>query len=67
VLRTQVTRHVDARLTIGHVLPPGAEVAAVTLDGRAVEYSLQTTARGREVLVSVGAGATLNRLAVRLR
>jgi len=51
---TEVTRALPARLTIGHVLPAGAHVASVTLDGRSVRYTVRDTNRGREVLVDAG-------------
>ncbi len=66
VLRTVVDRHLSARLTIGHVLPDGAEVAAVRLDGRKVPYEVVRTARGAEVRVDAGAGAGRSALRVRL-
>jgi hypothetical protein len=42
---------VHAQLTVGAVLPAGAQVSAVTLDGQPVGYQLVTTARGTEVHV----------------
>jgi hypothetical protein len=42
-----------ARLEVGHVLPAGASVRAVRLDGRRVEARTERTARGLEVTVEV--------------
>lgn len=54
-LRTTVTRHsAGAALTIGQVLPAGAHVAAVTLNGRSVAATVRHTARGDEVVVTAG-------------
>jgi hypothetical protein len=53
-LTTVVRQQVRAALTIGHVLPAGATVAGVTLDGRTVAFTTQDTARGTEVLVDAG-------------
>jgi hypothetical protein len=49
-LRTEVTARLRAHLTLGVVLPPGAGVADVRLDGRPVPYRVVRTARGTEVL-----------------
>jgi hypothetical protein len=43
--------HLRAALTVGVVLPAGANVATVTLDGRRVPFSIVRTARGAEVHV----------------
>lgn len=52
-LRTVVALHsVDTSLLIGQVLPAGAKVASVTLDGRPVTYTLRQTTRGTEVVAS---------------
>ncbi|WP_432479727.1 hypothetical protein [Nocardioides sp. GXQ0305] len=56
-LTTTVTRDLSAELTIGHVLPEGAEVSAVTLDGEPATYDVRDTARGQEVVVDAGAGS----------
>jgi hypothetical protein len=45
-----------AKLTLGAVLPAGATVAGVRLDGRPAAYRQQSTARGSEVLLSAGTG-----------
>jgi hypothetical protein len=39
------------RLTIGHTLPAGLDVEAVTLDGAPAAYEVVETIRGREVRV----------------
>ncbi|HEU4948868.1 MAG TPA: glycogen debranching protein [Kribbella sp.] len=53
VLTTDVrVRGVGATLTIGAVLPTGATVSAVTLDGHDTPYELVKTARGTEVHVT---------------
>jgi hypothetical protein len=51
-LRTDVqVKGVAARFTTGAVLPDGATVRSVTLDGRSASYQLVTTTRGVEVHV----------------
>jgi hypothetical protein len=50
-------RGIGAEVTVGAVLPTGAEVRAVRLDGRHTAYKLVTTARGTEVHVA-GKGST---------
>jgi hypothetical protein len=56
---TEVSRHVTAKLTIGHTVPRGAEVASVILNGDQVEdYRVRESNRGKEVLVNVSAAAT---------
>jgi hypothetical protein len=57
-LTTEVTRHVGVHLTIGHVLPSGATVGAVTLNGVAVTYQVQDTAHGRQVVVDAGTASS---------
>jgi hypothetical protein len=47
---------VRARLTLGTVLPAGAEVASVTLDGRRAGARLVPTARGDELVTTTGPG-----------
>jgi hypothetical protein len=50
-LRTAVTdRSTSASILIGQVLPSGANVASVTLDGKPVAYTVRQTARGSEVV-----------------
>ncbi len=63
-LTTTVNRHLTASLLIGHVLPDGAEVTSVTLDGAPVEYDVRTTARGEEVAVDAPSGTGTNLLVV---
>ena len=46
----QVNAAVKARLTLGAVLPAGATVASITLDGRPVATQRITTARGDELI-----------------
>ncbi len=60
-LRADVTaKGVGASVTIGAVLPSGAKVKQVTLDGRAATYKLVTTSRGVEVqLPARGASSAL--------
>ena len=59
VLRTAVTDHgTGAALTIGALLPSGAHVASVTLDGHATASQLVQTARGTEVHVDGGTGGS---------
>jgi hypothetical protein len=60
-LRTDVTvKGVGASVTIGAVLPSGAKVKNVTLDGRTATYKLVTTTRGVEVQVPArGASSAL--------
>src|SRR4029453_18170809 len=54
-LTTTVTRHLSADLLIGHVLPQGAQVSSVTLNGMATTaYEVRSTARGEEVVVDTG-------------
>ena len=59
VLRTTTTDHgTGAAMTIGALLPQGAGVGSVTLDGHAATYQLVQTARGTEVHVDAGTGGT---------
>jgi hypothetical protein len=51
VLSVRVDAAVHARLTIGVVLPAGARVASVKLDGRSAGAQRTSTARGRELTV----------------
>jgi hypothetical protein len=61
VLRTTVRiKDVSATVTVGAVLPAGAKVKAVSLNGHGTQYKVVTTARGSEVRVPVtGATAAL--------
>lgn len=59
-LRTVVsTRSLDASLVIGQVLPAGAKVASVTLDGRSAPYTLRQTSRGNEVVTPAHSGQSV--------
>ncbi len=64
LLRTVVHQDRRWRLTIGAVLPAGAAVAEVRLDGRRHGYRVVRTARGREVRVDAGRGLGRTSLAV---
>ncbi len=66
-LTTTVTRHLSASLLIGHVLPEGAEVTTVTLDGAPASYDVRETARGREVVVDAGTASGTDVLVVSYR
>jgi hypothetical protein len=55
-LRIDVNARLACRLSMGAVLPAGAAVAGVRLDGHPVEYRVVTTARGTEVHVDTGSG-----------
>jgi len=66
-LTTTVTRDLRTRLRIGHVLPPDAEVTAVTLDGAPVAHRERQTARGRDVVVDAGPGSGTSVLVVSYR
>jgi hypothetical protein len=66
-LTTTVNLRVDAALTIGHVLPDGARVRSVHLDGRRVDHVTVDTARGSEVHVAAGTGPGRHKLEVTLR
>jgi len=53
-LRTEVTHAGSLRLVIGAVLPEGADVDTVELEGQPVDHDVVTTARGDEVRVRAG-------------
>ncbi|HEV7899302.1 MAG TPA: hypothetical protein VGP31_15830 [Planosporangium sp.] len=55
-VRVEVDARVSCRLSIGAVLPAGAAVAGVRLDGHHAAYRLARTARGTEVVVDGGPG-----------
>ncbi|MCM2579619.1 hypothetical protein [Streptomyces meridianus] len=66
-LTTAVTRHgLDSALTIGHVLPAGAKVGSVTLDGKPVAYRIVTTARGQQAVAEAGSADGRSTLVVHL-
>jgi hypothetical protein len=55
---TTVTDTDDTRVRefrIGHTLPRGSQVVAVTLDGRPAPHEVRTTNRGEEVWVRADA------------
>jgi hypothetical protein len=57
---TKVSNFVGAKLTIGHTIPRGAEVASVTLNGGnvpATDYRVRETNRGKEVVVDATTAA----------
>ncbi|WP_203591311.1 hypothetical protein [Streptomyces sp. SID13031] len=65
-LRTEVhTKGLAATVTVGAVLPAGAKVRTVTLDGRAAQYKLVTTARGTEVRVTARGSHSTVRITLR--
>lgn len=66
-LTTTVTRRLTAGLLIGHVLPDGAQVTRVTLNGKTAKYDVRATARGREVVVQAPAGSGTTTLEVSYR
>jgi hypothetical protein len=67
-LRTEVTARVPgADLVIGQVLPSGASVASVTLDGKRVAYTVRQTARGSEVVTDAGDHGGRSVLTITLR
>jgi len=68
VLRTTArVTGVNAALTIGAVLPDGASVGTVRLDGRSVPYQVVRTARGAELRVDAGTVSGSTTLMVTLR
>jgi hypothetical protein len=67
-LRTVVTsREPGTHLLVGQVLPSGAAVASVTLNGRSVPYEVRRTARGGEVVADAGSRGGRSTLVVTLR
>ena len=66
-LVTTVDRRVRTTLTIGAVLPKGATVAGVTVDGGHPQFQLISTARGTEVVVNLTAAGGSTKLVVKLR
>jgi hypothetical protein len=55
-IRVEVAARLAVQLTVGTVLPAGATVAGVQLDGHPVAYHVVMTARGTEVVVDGGTG-----------
>jgi hypothetical protein len=66
-LVTTVKQDRRSALTIGALLPAGAKVSTVRLDGHKVSYRVVTTARGREVRVAGGREVGRTALVVRYR
>ena len=64
-LETTVHQNRSWKLTIGALLPRGAAVRSVRLDGHRVRYTVVQTARGRQVLVNAGRGRGTSELVVR--
>ncbi|MFC9689930.1 glycogen debranching protein [Kribbella sp. NPDC056951] len=59
-LRTDLTVHnLKADFTVGAVIPVGAKLNNVTLNGRATPYQIVTTTRGTEVHVTARGSAAL--------
>ncbi len=59
-LRTDLrVKGLKANITVGAVLPAGAKVKSVSLDGHGTQYKLVTTSRGTEVQVSAHGSAAL--------
>jgi hypothetical protein len=65
-LTTLVRQTRPWRLTVGALLPEGAHISSVRLDGHPVTYRVVTTARGQEVRVNGGRARGATRLVVRL-
>ncbi|ADB34863.1 hypothetical protein Kfla_5859 [Kribbella flavida DSM 17836] len=65
-LRTDVRVHgLQATVTAGAVLPAGAEVAAVSLNGRRTAYQVVPTSRGTEVRVAARGSSSSLRITLR--
>jgi hypothetical protein len=65
-LSTDVTaKGVSAALTVGAVLPSGAKVKSVSVDGQAAQYKLVTTSRGTEVQVPARSAHTELKITLR--
>ena len=67
VLRTTVRQSARWQLRIGAVLPAGARVTSVRLDGKAHGFRVLDTARGRTVVADGGSERGTSELVVRLR
>ena len=63
-LTTRVRQSSSDRLTIGALLPAGASVKSVTLDGHPAPYDVVQTARGKQVRVDGGAERGTSQLVV---
>ena len=66
-LTTTVRQSSSDRLTIGALLPAGASVKSVSLDGYPATYDVVQTARGKQVRVDAGAHKGTSNLVVKLR
>lgn len=68
MLRTVVdSRPTGAALTIGQVLPAGAKVGSVTLNGGPVRYQTLRTTRGTEVVADAGSARGRSTLLITIR
>lgn len=67
LLQRSVRQSGTWRLTVGAMLPRGADAESVRLDGRRVQHRGVSTARGRQELVYAGSARGATRLTVRLR
>jgi hypothetical protein len=65
-LRTEVVRGKGMALLIGQVLPAGAQVKSVTLDGRPAAFTVRQTARGNEVVADAGSRSGTAELVITL-
>lgn len=66
-LTTLVRQTSSDRLTIGALLPRGARVVSVTLDGHPASYDVVQTARGKQVRVDAGNNKGTSKLVVTTR
>lgn len=64
---TTVSGHLDTHLRLGVVLPGGARVGTVALDGHRVNYAVRRDQGGLQVLVSAGRVGARHRLVVTTR
>ena len=65
-LTTDVRQSASAQLTIGALLPTGATVKSVKLDGHPASYDVVKTARGKQVRVDGGSAKGSSKLVVTL-
>jgi hypothetical protein len=56
---SKLTASPGYQVQIGYVIPSGASVISVTLNGNPVAYKLEDTNRGREVMVTANSGQPL--------
>ncbi len=66
-LTTTVRRSDPAGLTIGALLPTGASVKSVTLDGHPASYDVVQSSRGKQVRVDAGGKQGTSQLVVNLK